>query len=112
MRTELPTISDTALEALNESAIAIQATLLDRMGERYELVDLNELLAKWLERSIEALCEDALEHCVTGDRTYVFNRHDFTQLLKNVPSVNVWEQQATARQESKDQAAMATERAA
>lgn len=112
MRTELPTISDTALEALNEAASKIQSALVDRTGERYELVFLNEVLAKWLELSIEELCSDALEHCVTGDRSYAFNRHDFERLLKEAPSINVWEQQVEAMQERKDHEALAIERVA
>ncbi|MDX2242358.1 MAG: hypothetical protein NW224_16865 [Leptolyngbyaceae cyanobacterium bins.302] len=112
MRTELPTISDTALESLNEAAIAVQSALISRTGEQYELVDLNEVLAKWLELSIEALCSDAVEHCVTGDRSYAFNRHDFERLLKSQPSVNVWEQQHQAVQEIADHQALAVERVA
>lgn len=112
MRTELPTISGTALEALNEAASKIQSALVDRTGEEYELTALNEVLAKWLELSIEELCLDALEHCVTGDRSYAFNRHDFERLLKEAPSINVWEQQAEAIQERKDHEALAIERVA
>jgi hypothetical protein len=112
MRIELPTITDTALEALNQSAIKIQAELLDRTGEWYELPALNEALARWLEFSIEALCEDAVEHCVICDRSYAFNRHGFDSLLKKVPSVNVWQQQSEAEQERKDQDSIAIERVA
>lgn len=112
MRTELPTISDTALELLNESAITVQSALLERTGELYELTHISEVLAKWLELSIEELASDAAEHCVTSDRTYAFNRHDFERLLKAVPSVNVWEQQHQALQEVQDHQALAVERVA
>lgn len=112
MRTELPAISDTALESLNDAAIAIRSALIARTGEQYELTHLSEVLAKWLELSIEELCSDAVEHCVTGDRTYAFNRHDFDRLLKERPSVNVWEQQLQAVQEVKDHQALAIERVA
>jgi hypothetical protein len=109
----LPTITDTALNALNDAANRIQAELLDRTGERYEIPDLNGVLARWLESSIEELCEDACELCVTGDRTYAsFNRHYFEDLLSQVPSVNIWEQQAEAVRQAADQAAMALDRVA
>jgi hypothetical protein len=109
----LPIITDTALNALNEAALRIQAELLDRAGERYDLPDLNDVLARWLESSIEALCEEACELCVTGDRTYAsFNRSYFELALCRVPSVNVWEQQAEASRQAADQAAIALERMA
>ena len=110
MRTEPPKISGTALESLNEAAIAIQAQLLDRIGEWYELHALNEVLAKWLELSIEQLCDDAAEHCITGDRTYAFNRHDFDRLLTSVPSVNL--QRVQVLQEEKDYATLAVRQVA
>lgn len=109
----LPSITDTALNALSLSATQLQAELLDRMGERYDLPDLNDVLARWLESAIEALCEDACELCVTGDRTYAsFNRAAFERRLAQVPSVNVWQQQAEVFQQSQDQMAMALDRVA
>jgi hypothetical protein len=109
----LPVITDTALNALNEAALNIQSELLDRTGDRYDIRDLNGVLARWLESSVEALSKDACELCVTGDRTYAsFNRSTFEALLRQVPSINVWVQQADAVQEAKDQAALAIERAA
>jgi hypothetical protein len=105
----LPSITDTALNALSQSARQLQAELLDRTGERYDLPDLNDVLARWLESAIEALCE----LCVTGDRTHAsFNRPAFAALLAQVPSVNVWQQQAEVFQQSQDQMAMALDRAA
>jgi hypothetical protein len=109
----LPTITDTALNALNAAAMRIQAELLDRTGEWYEVPDLNDVLARWLEGAIESLCEDACEVCVTGDRTYAsFNRSKFEGLLRQVPSVNVWEQQAEAFELAQDQRAIALDRVA
>lgn len=109
----LPTITDTALNALTLAASQIQSALLDYAGEQYEIQDLNEVLAHWLERSIESLCEDACEFCVTGDRTHSsFNRDVFEAQLKQRPSINIWEQAAAMAQDVKDQTALAVERAA
>lgn len=109
----LPVITDTALELLNAAALEIQAALLDRTGDRYEVVDLNEVLARWLESSIEELCLSACELCVTGDSTHgSFNRSHFKSLLAKLPSVNVWEQEAEAAQTAKDLEALALERIA
>ena len=109
----LPTISDTALNALSRAANQIQSALLDRTGEQYDIRDLNDVLARWLDSSIESLCEDACELCVTGDRTYAsFNRDTFERLLSQVPTVNILDQTAEIAQESKDQATLALEQAA
>lgn len=109
----LPTITDTALNALNASARRIQAELLERTGEWYQVPDLNDVLARWLESAIESLCEDACELCVTGDRTYAsFNRAGFEARLGRVPSVNVWEQRAEDIQQAQDQRAIALDRVA
>jgi hypothetical protein len=70
------------------------------------------VLSRWLELSIEQLCDDALFHCITGDRSIAFNRDGFEQGLNKVPSVSVWQQQAELIQETKDQQAIATERVA
>lgn len=109
----VPTITDTALNALTQAASQIQAALLDYSGEQYDIKDLNEVLANWLERSIESLCEEACEFCVTGDRTYgSFNRDVFEAQLRQLPSMNTWEQTAAIAQDAKDQGALAIERAA
>jgi hypothetical protein len=109
----LPTITSTALNALSASAVKVQAQLLEQTGELYEIPDLNDVLARWLEGAIESLCEDACELCVTGDRTYAsFNRAAFEGLLGRVPSVNVWEQRAEVIQQAKDQMAIALDRVA
>jgi hypothetical protein len=109
----LPTITDTALNALNAAASRIQAELLDRTGEWYEVPDLNDVLARWLEGAIESLCEDACELCVTGERTYAsFNRAAFEGLLQRLPAVNTWEQRAELIEQAKDQAAIALDRVA
>jgi hypothetical protein len=82
-----PMITDTALHALSGSAQQVQAALFERMGEVFALPDLMDTLARWLESSIEQLCEDACELVLTGDRTYAsFNRNYFEQQLQQVPS--------------------------
>ena len=101
----LPTISDTSINLLDEAAAQIQAQLASR-GEQYAIEDLNEVLSLWLELSVEQLCEDALFHCVTGDRAFSFNRSGFERFLKKV------DREAQFRQEAKDQFALAIERSA
>jgi hypothetical protein len=109
----LPTITSTTLNALSASAVKVQGQLLEQTGECYEIPDLNDVLARWLESAIESLCEDACELCVTGDRTYAsFNRAVFEGLLGRVPSVNVWEQRAEMFQQAQDQMAIALDHVA
>lgn len=108
----LPTITTTALNALNASAYQIQAELLERRGDRVEILDLNEVLARWLEGAIEQLCQEACECCVTGDRNYAANRAGFEVLLARVPVVNIWEEEAEVVQLAQDQRALGLERAA
>lgn len=79
----LPTISDTAINSLNQAASHIQSELASQ-GEQYAIEDLNEVLKLWLEISIEQLCEDALYHCITGDRSFAFNQSGFETFLKKV----------------------------
>lgn len=101
----LPTISDTAINSLNNAASQIQAELASR-GEQYAIEDLNGVLALWLELSVEQLCEEALFHCVKGDRSFAFNRSGFETFLKKV------DQQAEVVQQAKDQLALVVERVA
>lgn len=101
----LPTISDTAINLLNNAASQIQAELASQ-GEQYAIEDLNGVLSLWLELSVEQLCEDALYHCVTGDRSFAFNRSGFERFLKKVDG------EARVTQEAKDQFALAVERSA
>jgi hypothetical protein len=108
----LPTITATALNALNESAIRIQAELLERRGDRVEIPDLNEVLAQWLEGAIEQLCQEACECCVTGDRNFAVNRDGFEAELARVSVVNIWEEEAEVVQLAQDQRALGLERAA
>jgi hypothetical protein len=105
----LPTITDTALNALSNSAAQIQA-LLAKNGEHHSIQEITLILSRWLELSIEELCEDALYHCVTGDRAYAFNKQGFENLLKRKQFL--LEQEAAAAQEMKDQQALAAERVA
>ncbi|MEO0375425.1 MAG: hypothetical protein AAF329_12530, partial [Cyanobacteria bacterium P01_A01_bin.17] len=108
-----PIITDTALNHLNRASSQIQAALLERTGEQYDVRDLNDALARWLDSSIESLCEDACELCVTGDRTYAsFNRDAFEAQLRQITSINNWDQTAEVLQDLKDQQALALDRAA
>jgi len=112
IHTGLPILTKTAAKSISVSAHKIQAALLDN-GDRYDIRDINDILAQWLESCIESLCEDACELCITGDRTYSsFNRSVFEDLLAQVPSVNIWDETATQVQLLNDQAALGLERAA
>lgn len=109
----LPTISETALRSLNDAGRQVQNALLEQEGEGYDILDINGALSKWLESSIESLCEDACSFCVTGDRIYTsFNREVFKSLLADVSPINLWDQASEAVQESKDQASLSLDRAA
>ena len=109
----LPIITDTALNALNTAAVQIQAALVERTGNQYDIRDLNDVLARWLEGSIESLCEDACELCVTGDRHCASFNHDaFHTALKRVPAVNVWDPVTEVTSAVEDQAPLALDRAA
>jgi hypothetical protein len=107
--TMLPTITDTAINALSEAATQIQAALADH-GEHHEVEEINLILSHWLESSIESLCNDALYHCVTGDRTFAVNRVEFHKLLDRKRIL--LEREAATAQERNDQFALAAERVA
>lgn len=109
----LPILSKTAYKAFSVSAHNIQAALLAKNGRQYSIQDINDVLAQWLESSIEQLTEEACELCVTGDRNYsAFNRQTFSDLLKKVPSADIWEQTAEVSQLFQDQNALSLERVA
>lgn len=81
----LPTITNTALELLTKAATQLQQELSERTGIQYSIEDLKTVLALWLQGSIESLCEDAVELCLTGDRTYAsFNRDEFERYLNTL----------------------------
>jgi hypothetical protein len=103
----LPIVSDTAMNLLNDSAQQILAELAKR-DEHYAIEDINGVLARWLELSIEQICSDALYHCVLGDRSYALNQKGFADLLKKVNTLVEFE--AEAAQELKDHAALVCER--
>lgn len=108
----LPILSKTAYKAFSVSAHNIQAALAAN-GSQYNIQDINDVLAQWLESSIEQLTEEACEMCVTGDRNYgAFNRQTFSDLLKKVPSAEIWEQKAEVSQLFQDQSALSLERVA
>ncbi|MCY7282812.1 MAG: hypothetical protein LH679_05085 [Cyanobacteria bacterium CAN_BIN43] len=105
----LPTITDTALNAISEAATQIQAALAER-DDYHEVEEISLILSHWLELSIESLCDDALYHCVTGDRSFAVNRAGFESLLKRKHIL--LEREAAAAQEQKDHFSLAAERAA
>jgi hypothetical protein len=105
----LPTITDTALNAISEAATQIQAALAER-DDYHEVEEISLILSHWLESSIESLCDDALYHCITGDRSFAVNRAGFESLLKRKHIL--LEREAAAAQEQKDHFSLAAERAA
>jgi hypothetical protein len=112
IHTGLPFLPTNAQRLLNASAFKIQGALLDK-GQHYELADINDVLAQWLASSTEQLCEEACEMCITGDRhNGAFNRQTFENLLKTVPSMDVWEARGAVAQLFEDQSALSLDRAA
>lgn len=75
-------ISDSVQEAIAQAAQTAQHVLEQQEGTHYSIGDLQAVLVKWLETSIESLAEDAIYHCLEGDRAYAFNRHGFTTALQ------------------------------
>jgi hypothetical protein len=79
----VPTITNTALDLLSAAATQLQYELVEKSGMQYSIDDLRTVLVLWLQGSIESLCEEAVELCLTGDRTHAsFNRDDFERYLK------------------------------
>jgi hypothetical protein len=109
----LPILTKAAAKALSVSTAKIQAALIEKTDRQYDIRDLNDVIAQWLENSIEQLCEEACEMCVTGDRhNGAFNRQAFKNLLKKMPSSNIWEEKGAIAQLFEDQSALSLERAA
>lgn len=109
----LPILTKTAARALSVSTAKIQAALLEKTDRQYDIKDLNDVIAQWLENCIELLTEEACEMCVTGDRhNGAFNRQAFEKLLKTVPSLSIWEERGAIAQLFDDQSALSLERAA
>jgi hypothetical protein len=105
----LPTISNDALNSLNDVSTEVQAALAER-DEHHSVDEINSVLSRWLDLCVESLCNDAVYHCVSGDRTYAFGRQEFEMLLKQ--KVRLLERDAATAQEMKDQQSLAAERAA
>jgi hypothetical protein len=113
IHTGLPILTKTAQRSLSVSAHKILEALIADKGEHYAIEDINDVLAQWLESSIEQLCEEACEMCVSGDRTHSsFNRSTFENLLKKAPCINIWEQEYSLVELHKDQQALALEHTA
>lgn len=76
--------SSTVQSALYQAAVQLQAHLAQEEGELYRLEDLQQVLVRWLESSIECLVEDALFHTLEGDRAFAFNRHAFERQMQHL----------------------------
>lgn len=74
-------VSEQAVAALSAAALEIQQRLgAEEQHLSQETVD--QTLRLWLETSLESLAEDALWHCMEGDRAQVFNRRAFENGLR------------------------------
>jgi hypothetical protein len=105
----LPILTKTAQQAFSRSAYKVHQALAAN-GQHYDIRDINDTLGQWLEQSIEALCEDACDLVVTGERSQGFERSYFEDLLQKLPVWRDWEAEAAAVQEQYDQVALAVER--
>ena len=74
-------------EAVWQAALQLQAHLDQEESIVYQVEDLQFVLTRWLEHSIESLVEDALFHTVEGDRAYAFNRPAFERYLKRIQPI-------------------------
>ena len=81
-------ISESVKEAIALAAAVIQQHYEQEEGTHYTLEDLKKVLVNWLEDSIEGLANDAMFHCIEGDRSCAFNRSAFVSALKKVPSAH------------------------
>jgi hypothetical protein len=91
VHTGLPILTKTAQRSFSVAAHQIQDALKAE-GQLYDIRDINDALAQWLESSIEQLCEEACEMCVTGDRNLgSFNRSAFSDALMASPSIDLAE---------------------
>jgi hypothetical protein len=78
------TLEPTETDALSEAASQLQAYFLREEGSEYEVADLEHVLDRWLELSMERLLEDVLFHVVEGDRAYAFNRRTFELQMEQI----------------------------
>jgi hypothetical protein len=78
------TLEPTETDALSESASQLQAYFLREEGSEYAVADLERVLDRWLELSMERLLEDVLFHVVEGDRAYAFNRRAFELQMEQI----------------------------
>jgi hypothetical protein len=78
------TLEPTETDALSEAASQLQAYFLREEGSEYEVADLEHVLDRWLELSMERLLEDVLFHVVEGDRAYAFNRRAFELQMEQI----------------------------
>lgn len=77
-------ISESVQDAIADAAEKAQAYLENEQGVHYSLNDLKNAFVKWLEISIEQLAEDAMYHCLEGDRSFAFNRQSFTTAVEKL----------------------------
>lgn len=85
-------ISEFVQDAIADAAEKAQVYLEQEKGIHYPVNDLKTVLVKWLELSVEQLAEEALYHCLEGDRAYAFNRCGFTQALEKLTPVHTPQQ--------------------
>lgn len=77
-------------ELLSESAAQVRQALIDYRGIEYQIDDLKTVLRNWLVTSVEDLCENAADLCVSGDRNAAsFNREVFERELNEQPPLYI-----------------------
>lgn len=77
-------ISESVQIAIADAAEKAQVYLENEQGIHYGVNDLKNAFVKWLEISIEQLVDDAMYHCLEGDRSFAFNRQSFTLAIEKL----------------------------
>lgn len=77
--------SQELLERLQPIAQELQEHFSHENGIEFSQAGLINVLTGWLNDSLDGLIADALYHTVEGDRSFAFNRQDFTRRLSRCP---------------------------
>lgn len=71
-------------DRLIEIAPTLKDWLAINRDEKFSIAQIEKALAIWLERSMEALLDEAVYHCVSGTAVHAVGRHDFQSALRQV----------------------------
>ncbi len=64
-------------QALHDAAPYIREWLATNRDQLYSLTQIESALHCWAERSLAALIEECVFHCVEGSTPHAVGRHDF-----------------------------------